>query len=212
MAGWALGLAIVPCCGGITTLVAIGLAITVLVKSRHGVNHGKGLAISALIIAGLWLVAGVVAVILGVFNDLTQDADRDSTGQVTQRDEISTSKVRVGDCLDDPGMFGIRGEADRGEPISAVPCDQPHQFEAYFTFELDGDRYPGEERARDLASRGCDQTFSAFVGRPYQRSQLEQYMYYPSSGSWRLLKDHSVICLVGSPNEVTTGTLEGSRR
>lgn len=213
MAGWALGLAIVPCCGGITTLVGIGLAITVLVKSRHGRDHGKALAISALVIGALWLVAGVVAVALGAFNDLTQDAERDSSGEVVSRDEMAPAKLRAGDCFDYPDLFGSSAADPEVEAatVTAVPCLQAHQFEVYKTFEIPGDHFPGKDRVQRIAAEGCLPAFRAFVGRPYGRSQLEPYVLYPQSNSWRLLDDRGVTCIVGNPHELTTGSLKQSR-
>jgi len=213
MAGWALGLAIVPCCGGITTLVGIGLAIAVLVKSRDGREHGKGLAIAALIIGGLWIIGTIVAVLLGAFNDLTEDADRDSSGHVTGRSEIAPTKLRVGDCFDDGALFGHTGDDDvEGSMVTVTPCTDAHQFEAYKVFEIPGDKYPGEERVGRMAEEGCLPAFRAFIGKAYGKSRIESYMYFPVAVSWRLLDDHEVTCVVGRPGELTTGTLKRSRR
>lgn len=210
MAGWALALSIVPCCAGLTTLVGLALGITVLVKSRDGRDHGKGMAIAAVVIAGLWLVVGVVAVVLGVVQELAGDADRDESGQVTSRGDISVNKVREGDCLDYPALAGDEKADDT--TVTAVPCAEPHQFEAYHEFRLEGSSYPGEEEVWRQADLGCFGAFRDFVGRPYPRSQFETSYLYPTATSWRVLDDRSIICLLGTPGEELVGSMEGSRR
>jgi Septum formation len=211
MAGWALGLAILPCFG-IGWFVSVGLAIAVLVRSRDGRAHGKGLAIAALVIDGLWVVVFFVLVAVGFVQDLRADAERDPTGRVSHRDEVSVQKIRTGDCLDYPGLFGSEDEAVASATVDAVPCDQPHQFQAYRSFTIPGDSYPGRDRVEQQATEGCFAAFRDFVGVPYGRSKLEPYYLYPQANSWRLLDDHSVTCLVAEPGRLTTGTLEGSRR
>ena len=211
MAGWALGLAIVPCCGGVTTLVGLGLGITVLVKSRDGRDHGKGRAIAAIVIAALWIVVGIVAGVAGAFSQLTADADRDESGRVTSRDEISVSKVRTGDCLDYPELASGE-EPVEAVTVTAVPCGEPHQFEAYHAVRLEDGGYPGEEEVRRRADVGCLDAFRDFVGTTYRRSQLETFFLYPTERSWRLLDDRTIVCLLGAPGEELVGSAEGSRR
>ena len=211
MAGWALGLAIVPCCGGITTLVGLGLGITVLVKSRDGRDHGRGLAIAAIVIAALWIVVGIVAAVAGVFTGLTADAERDGSGRVTSREEISINKVRAGDCLDYPEL--ANGDEDiEATTVTAVPCKQPHQYEAYHEVRLEDGGYPGEEEVGRRAEVACLEAFRDFVGTSYRRSRLETSYLYPTASSWRLLDDRTIVCLLGKPGGGLVGSVEGSRR
>jgi hypothetical protein len=208
MAGWALGLAIVPCFG-IGPFVAIGLAIAVLVQSRDGRDHGKGLAIAALAIAPLWIIGFVVAAVVGAVGDLTTDADRDSQGQVVGRDEMSTLKIRAGDCFDYPELL----EEQASGTVTAVPCVAPHQFEAYFEFFLPDGDYPGDDRVSLISARRCLREFHAFVGVPYGQSTLEPYNLYPSSMTWRVFDDRKVTCAVTDPDSTsTTGSLRNLRR
>jgi hypothetical protein len=215
MAGWALGLAIVPCCFGITTLVGIGLAITVLVKSRHGVDHGKGLAIAALVIGPIWLALSAIGLATGMISDLTSDAQRDESGQVTTRSEQSVWKLRNGDCFDDTGLSGLEGDEDSadGPPsVTGVPCHQAHQFEVFHQFDLAKAVYPGDEEVGDLAIDGCAKEFRAFVGVPFRRSRLDMFSLYPDSTAWSELDERTVTCAIGQRDELTTGSLRATRR
>jgi Septum formation len=213
MAGWALGLAIVPCCFGISTLVGIGLAITVLVRSRHGQNHGKGLAIAALVIGPLWIIGGIVAGVAGALDDLTQDADRDSAGRVTDRSTISVLKLRDGDCFNQTAIADkLDDETVETKEAEVMPCSDLHQFEVYEVYDLPDGDYPGEDKLSRSSALRCITAFADFVGKPYGKSRLEPYVLYPQPFSWRVLHDRSVTCFVGEPHRLTTGTLEGSRR
>lgn len=207
-AGWALGLAAAPCCG-LTSVVGIVLAIVVLARSRQGVDHGRRLAIAALVIGPIWVALGVVAAATGMF-DLTSDAARDEGGKVAVRSEQSAQKLRSGDCFDELGEGA--DDSELAETVIAVPCAQPHQFEIYHEFDLAGDTYPPPEKVSRLAEDGCSAEFRPFVGVTYDASDLEVAWLTPSLETWDALGDRSVDCLVSLPDELTTGTLENSRR
>jgi hypothetical protein len=215
MSGWALGLAIVPCLFPVATLVSIGLAITVLVKSRDGRNHGKGRAIAALVIATLWIIGIIVLVAVGAFAELQRDAERDDSGNVTESSTVSVLKIRVGDCFDHPALAGLDpGEESTEETmtVEAIPCAEAHDFEAYHAFDLTDDDYPGEDAVAESATTTCLRQFKAFVGIAYPKSVLEPYYLFPSSRTWSILDDRTVTCVVGEPGAKTSGTLRGSRR
>ena len=216
MAGWAIFLAIVPCFFPVASLVAIGLAITVLVKSQDGRDHGKKRAIAALIIATLWIVGVIVAAVLGAFAGLQKDAERDESGQVTDTSEVSSLKIREGDCFDYPELAGLdldsEGEAPVTESVTAIPCPEPHDFEAYHAYDLPDGDYPGLKQVEESAGTTCFARFKAFVGIAYPKSDLEPYFLYPTRQSWSLIDDRTVTCLIGEPGKKTSGTLEGSRR
>lgn len=212
MAGWSLGLALALCFAPLTSLVSIGLAIAVLVRGRDGRDHGKGLAIGALVIDGIVIVGFVGAVGVGVVNDLTADAERDAEGRITERQQVSSMKLRRGDCVNDPQLLAAKDETVDATSIEAVPCGEAHDLEAYRVFDLTMEDYPGEERTLELAARGCLKAFQPFVGRSYRSSELDFWVYYPQRRSWGLLHDRAVVCAIGHPDHKTQGTLKGSRR
>ncbi|WP_205474902.1 DUF4190 domain-containing protein [Nocardioides sp. SYSU D00038] len=215
LAGWSLGLSLLFCIPP-AALAAIGMAIAVLVRGRRdGRDHGKGLAIAALVIAPLGLVAVIVVAVFGAGLGLwDQEPDRDADGRVTEEQRVSTSSLRVGDCLDDPNLMDLDdGAVGEGSPmIRAVPCDEPHDLEVFHSYEADQEDYPGTDRMAELAGEGCTKKFRGYVGRSYSRSELEIWMYYPDQSTWQLLDDRGVTCLVGHPDRKTTGPLRGSDR
>ena len=211
MAGWALGLAIVGCLC-ITALVAIGLAIAVLVKSRDGRDHGKGMAIAALVIAPIWIVTSIVVNVVGVIDELAADAERDDAGRVTERTTISVAKIRAGDCLNSAELAGAGDETVHTSEVEVVPCLEPHQLEAYLVGTLPEGEYPGSQKVQRTAGRMCLLAFDDFVGLSYGRSELDFVYLYPEAPSWRTIDDRDITCLVTDPQDPTTGSLRGSRR
>jgi hypothetical protein len=199
MATWALGLAILPMPLG--NLAAIALAVRALRRGRDGRDHGSGRAITALVIAPLWLLVTLVVVAQG----LAAQADRDPSGAVTQRGDVAVTSVEVGDCL--PANVSTVKET---LTVEVAPCSQPHASEAYSDFDLAAGPFPGNALVVRLAEGGCAKRFRTFVGVRYDKSRLDVTYMYPTSRSW-LRRDRSVTCLVGAASP-TTGTLKGSRR
>lgn len=205
MAGWALGLSLVPCL--ISQLVAMGLAITALVLSRDGRAKGKGMAIAALCIVSAW----IIGVSIWVAIEIANDADRDASGNIESKGEVSTLDLHVGDCFQIP-----QGEEVRS--LTALPCDQAHDAEVFHDFKLPDGSFQGTDPTFELARLGCIKEFRQFVGTDYQRSSLDVFIFTPTKTSWAL-DDRGVTCAVYEPTQPgsssakpLTGTLRNSNR
>lgn len=213
MAGWSLGLAIVSC-WGIGLVLSLIFAIIVLRRGADdGRDHGKGLAIAALVIDGLWTIAFIGLFAFGLadaFDD--PEVDRDGSGQVTDSTEASVLKLRVGDCLNDAALIGAGDDAIVTDTVQLIPCERGHDLEVYKVFGLPGDAYPGDDAVEQAAGLGCAKAFHGFVGKAYGRSDLEFFSYYPQERGWDLLDDHDVTCVVGDLARRTYGSLKGSKR
>jgi preprotein translocase subunit Sss1 len=116
-------------CVVIGALIAIPMAIIVLLRGRDGRNHGKGLAIAAIILSVLTLAVPVVAVVAGVsyVNGLTDVND-----------------LEEGDCLDADGLTD--SASDTVTDIEKVSCSEDHDGEVLATDEVTA------EQADDAAS------------------------------------------------------------
>lgn len=220
LAGWALGLSflfVIP----VAPLVAIGLAITALVQgsrpSRDGRprNHGTGMAIAALPIAGLSLIAAIALIASGVVGDFdpNDDAERDEEGQVTEPTDIPALNLRVGDCANDPDLAEL-GPDETGETyeIEAVPCRLPHDLEVFHGFDLPDGDYPGEEAIFREAEKQCGREAQKFLGGLKGAARLGVSYYFPKETSWRLYDDRKVLCIIAETGQQSVGTLEGTGR
>lgn len=195
MAGWALALALV-CCIPFGFLVAIGLAIAVLVRSRTPGDHGKGRAIAALVIASVVLLVNVGYFVVGVVEGFKgfDTTERDAQGHVTDGGSVSVGKLRVGDCYSAPALADITDAGTSTSPTSVdvVPCGEDHQAEVFQIIELHGHRFPGEDGV-DRRLVDCLRSFEQYVGRPYRKSELDVIFFYPTSTSWRF-GDRLITC------------------
>jgi hypothetical protein len=111
--------------------------------------------------------------------------------------------IEVGDCYDEPAD-------DRGQ-VAAIPCDQPHDNEAYAAFQLaDGD-YPGDDAVLADASARCLERFGGFVGIGYDQSGFDVDALTPTRLTWDD-GDRKVVCILflvnGAPSR---GSALGSR-
>lgn len=102
-------------CIPILPIIAIVLAIVVLVRGRDGRNHGKGLAIGALVVAPLVLIGGTLAVI-GIY--------------VVAKDVTTVNDVQALECVD-----GVKGNGDVGV-LRTVDCSDPHDAQVLGTVVL----------------------------------------------------------------------------
>jgi len=138
-------------------------------------------------------------------NIFPAQAERDDeTNEVKEAGEADVFTMAVGDCLNDQ-------DADVVETIPAVPCTEPHDFEAYYSFDLTGEgEYPGLETIEGEADQGCYDAFPAFVGIAYEDSALDYSYFYPTEESWGA-SDREIMCIIYDA-EPNTGTLAGAAR
>jgi len=213
--GWtAFGLAL-ALCFPLLPLAGAVLAVVALARRRF---RPTWVAVLALL-AGLAGTALQVAVVAspdfwdgirdGVnesLEDETEDARR--SGEPT---EVNPFKLRKGDCINDAALKGIGDEQIRTETVTLLPCRAKHDLEVYATLHVPGRKFPGQP-AIDRTARGCFPAFKAYVGKAYPDSELEIFYYFPTEGSWRLLGDKTVTCVVGHPKHQVRGTLKGAKR
>jgi hypothetical protein len=122
MAIAALILAILGCTC-VTLLVAVPLAIVVLVRGRDGRNHGKGLAIAALVISAVYVIGGIAggAALYNYAKDLKDPND-----------------LKAGDCINAHGLTD--SEADTIDTIKTVSCSGDHDGEVLATTTVTADQ------------------------------------------------------------------------
>lgn len=137
----------------------------------------------------------------------SQPARDAGTGEIVEKqDNADVFSLRVGDCVDtDSSMSGEISS------LPAIPCDQSHTDEVYFSYMIDGEEFPGEDAIIAEAEQKCVPAFETFVGIGYQDSALEYWPMYPSEGSWSD-GDREVLCLAYDPSAATVGSLAGAAR
>jgi predicted small lipoprotein YifL len=155
------------------------------------------------------LKAAAVVVLLAALSGCglgdAQEPPRDESGAVTEAASAGAFAIKVGDCLNNP-------HAEQLTEVEFVPCDQPHELEAFAASNLPDGDFPGDEEVAAKAEEFCVAEFKAFAGIPYDDSALELIHLNPTEESWSGEQDRELLCLVGAKDEPTTGTLKDSRR
>jgi hypothetical protein len=151
------------------------------------------------------VAVGFLALSLSACSSAGTEPVRDDQGQITEANESAdVFAVTVGDCTNDTDT--TTGEVST---VATVPCDEPHDNEAYLSGDLPDGEFPGDEAVATAADEMCAAGFDAFVGLAYDSSRLDFYPLTPTEGSWGA-GDHEVVCFVfDSAGEKLTGTAKG---
>ena len=157
---------------------------------------------------------GLLALSVSACNSLDEDSTtRNESGEIEEGGEVGAFALQPGDCFDDSALAGSAdsGEDAEVEQVSAVPCDEPHDFQVYATFDVDdAEEYPGEESVTTQADEGCFEQFESFVGRDFQTSRFNYTFLYPTVETWEI-GDREIVCLLAPlDSEKLTGDAEGS--
>lgn len=163
--------------------------------------------------AGFWLAGGFASlVVIGAVADTLAQASRDGAGAIAKAGELSISELVVGDCFDDPGGMGADGVEIT--EIAAVPCASLHDNEVYYVGELSdasGEAYPGDDAVFERVGNECFSRFEAFVGAPYEASDIDFTVATPTGASWDG-GDRGYVCAAYDLGGQVTGSLAGVRR
>jgi hypothetical protein len=185
------GVAVAALVSGIIPAIPVTLVLGPLALIRVGRSgaRGRALAITGLVLAGLWTVAAaIVAAAI-----ITRPAP---PKPVTLPQVFS---LRAGQCLDS-GANGISS-------VHVLSCAQAHDAEVFATFRLAGSRYPGAPALRQRAGQGCVSRLSGYLNPQLPAASVAQSYVYPDAGAWAA-GERTVVCTVHS----TSGPLVGSVR
>ena len=107
-------------------------------------------------------------------------------------EEVSVFDIAVGQC------FAAQQEVDHElSSLDAVPCDTPHQQEAYSIVDyqpppgVEGDAFPGDASLAAYADAVCAQNFEDYVGISYLDSSLFFTYLLPSARGWEQSEDRA---------------------
>lgn len=119
----------------------------------------------------------------------------------TQEEEVSAFNIQVGDCFQNVNGTTVTD-------LTVVPCSQPHDNEAYHTFDV---RMPSFDEAKieQKSEKICVVEFQKYVGKDYDSSQYYAAWMTPTAGSWAN-GDREVICILNQEGTPMTGSAKGT--
>ncbi len=114
---------------------------------------------------------------------------RDDSGAIVEGGGLGAFALQVGDCFNIP-------EEELIQSLEAVPCGQPHDAEAYASFNQSGRglEWPGQDIVSDASDWGCYDRFETFVGLPWDNSEFDYWFLEPTRESWEENNDREVTC------------------
>jgi hypothetical protein len=176
---------------GLVPIAAV-LALIALPRIRKSGGRGRGLAIGALAICVCWVIAIGVAAALGLYGE--RRAGIGSTKMI--------SAVHVQQCFD------ADLDADTLRMVRIADCALPHSGEAYAKVQATLTGLTTDQKGT-AATQQCATAFQSFIGKPYERSELDMYYVVLED---RAVADGNVLCMVGKPGEQLSGSMRGSQR
>ncbi|MFK0257029.1 DUF4190 domain-containing protein [Streptomyces sp. NPDC090445] len=192
--------------------VPLVLGLVALSQIRKTGEKGKGLAIAAIVIHAVSLAFIVLLLVLGLSGALGDGASPrlDTNGQVTTPGSSDVQDIRKGDCFNTDDDLAKTQEQEGTQArfsVRTVPCDQPHEGEAYDVFNLENGTFPGEDKVIAIAEEKCGgKALTDYVGKASKLPKtLEVFYYYPQASSWTL-GDREVTCFLGTANGTSTGS------
>lgn len=144
----------------------------------------KGLALAALVLAGGTLMS------CGLLDE-----------------EVPTAEV--GECVTNDLSSGALVEE-----FDVVDCNESHQAELFFKFELPDGDFPGQEAIDEAVTEQCQGSeFDDYIGTPYSESEIVVAPLVPNEQTWNEADDREVLCFaVASDGSALTESVEGSER
>jgi hypothetical protein len=158
-------------------------------------SPGRGRGVAVGLVVRLVIAAAVIGG--GAIWGLVFSADRDESGAIVEAGSLTPDELRIGDCLDWPGIDS--GEIESFDSVEARPCDEPHELEVYLHRPFPADArapYPGDDAILDLGVDYCYESFAGYVGAPYEVvPDLDFTLFWPTEESWEA-GDRDVQCLL----------------
>lgn len=148
-----------------------------------------------------WIPVVAAVLLVGYF----MGTRRDSAGLIQSAGTMSVADLRTGDC------FNL-GDVEVVSDVEGVPCGQAHAYEVFHVFERETPAYPTDAEFEAIFLDACMPSFEAYVGIPYESSEIIASMLTPTAGSFAD-GDRDYICyLFEMGNDALTGSQRGAAR
>jgi hypothetical protein len=185
------GVAVATLISGLVPAIPVTLILgpTALIRISHSGARGRALAITGLVLAGLWTVAAAIVAAAII--------TRPPPPKPVTLPRVFS--LQAGECLTS-GPNGISSP-------QVLSCSQAHDAEVFATFQVAGPHYPGATALQQQARQGCASRLSGYLNPQLSAASLAQSFVYPGAGAWSA-GERTVVCTVHS----TSGPLVGSVR
>lgn len=202
--GFAIASLVLGIIGGALLSVIFGILALRQIKERG--EKGRGMAITGLVLSGVWAVLACGGIVLGAVLDANDTSSASSSTpfgtidepDVTSGGNGSVYELQVGDCVNDLTTNVTVYD------IPTTSCDLPHEGEVFAVYDLPAGAYPGDDVADEEAFNGCDERYDSYATKDVEDIQI--YYLSPTEDSWLL--DRSVVCIATPESGTLTGSLK----
>ena len=119
----------------------------------------------------------------------------------------SAFSMKVGQCVQLP-------TGDNITDLETTDCSTLHDAEVFHLTQVTEDERPSDSELEDMGGDACLAAVEGYGGVPYEESELDYTILYPSPGSWEQ-GDREIICFIisGEGTDVQlSGSMKGSNK
>ena len=128
-----------------------------------------------------------------------------TTAAPTTGGTISVFSLQPGSCIDQDNLT-----TGLVTSVRTVPCIVSHTHEVYHRATVTPVNTPFDaQRVTDFANKVCTDSFTAYVGVPYEQSKYYFVHLAPSEESWNKNNDRDVVCLLLLEGQRLTSSVKG---
>ncbi|MFL6112401.1 MAG: DUF4190 domain-containing protein [Catenulispora sp.] len=205
--GMAIAALVLGICGFflITPIVGLILGLVSLAAIGRSGQKGKGMAISAIVLSSLWIVLFATVIAVAVVNR-PDPAHRDADGNVVSPGTVPIFGLHPKDCFTVPaGLIGATNANTRS--LTVVPCSTPHDSEAFGSFRVAEDSYPGIDALRVESVTQCVKLLRTYLPDAASLPTGSRVEFiYPNGQAWKV-GQHRVTCFLHFPAATMTGSM-----
>jgi hypothetical protein len=176
--GFAIAAFVLGIVGVVGAVLSVIFGIVALADIRRTRQRGKGLAISGIVLSGVW----VVAVLAFVGTAFVQGFEEGAS----QTTSSSGFQLKPGQCFD-------RDANSQSAVVTVRDCAKPHDAEAFASEPIPSSTYPGLAAVEAVGDRKCAADSDRYLTPGMNYPDTAVHYLYPQEQSWRL-GDHSVLC------------------
>jgi hypothetical protein len=187
------GVAVATLVSGLVPAIPVTLVLGPIALIRIGRSgaRGRALAITGLVLAGLWTVAAAIVAAAII--------TRPPPPKPVPLPRVFS--LRPGECLNS-GRNGVSG-------LQVLSCSQAHDAEVFATFRVGGSHYPGATALQQQARQGCASRLSGYLNPELAAASLAQSFVYPDAGAWSA-GERTVVCTVHSTSSPLVGSVRSA--
>ncbi|HZM82974.1 MAG TPA: DUF4190 domain-containing protein [Candidatus Limnocylindrales bacterium] len=184
-------------CAIFVPILGVILGIVALQQIKNTREKGKGLAIAAIVIPGIYALvcAGLITIGL-IFGDTPNSEAQDpgglprsSSSTGTQGGNTKVENLKVGQCVN-----GIDAAGSTLTTLPVVACTASHEGEVVASFNLTGTSYPGDSAIEKQAEDKCFAELDTYSPSTKDDESIGIFYLHPTRLSWGS-GDRQVLCI-----------------